>query len=950
MVIATYGCPQRLNKTGHAHTVSAASTASRTTTSYALSQRFTRPDRHPAQAESSMDAYCPRIMLPLLQAISLLHKVARSDRITHFQPATACIISAVRAMLSEIGCLQRDAPLLQQHLVLTKERKRILADLASLVDQTKKASEERLNEGQRELEVESMIKGSGQLFAHLRGFLAVLAQCGVSVETEPSPLGSEPDRRWGSDDGTIIRAEDEVTPLVGDYAHYWEPAGKTTNAIEVRRRQREATATPKRARSLSDMKQANKDSDEDSDYIPPPKATATLGRTVGKLWSGQHSVAGPTTPMHKSGQLSMSSVSSASSRSSNDSVGTPPTPVFPSGPSTSAEVMDALRHTHDNYLSTIAAFIGHAHSHSRTSHASSTGHMYDLVREIVEMVCKLLTIVEAVLKHPAISPARAQDLRAAKEGLYNVTSTLADSVRQLTMSPPPDITEEEEKTTLLRSATNALKAGSDCVNAVKKSLQRAKGERSFIIDLPGAGEPSAIAYTPSKFSHAQKKSEHLQVTAGKMTPMRELYHENGVGTGNAELTMHAQSFLVDKSPNPVPVDDDTDVFTTRRPSVEIQADPSSPLPDEEKPLSPILATRPEPPSSPVSAVSSYLPTEDGTTWEGAHSQTHGTSSSLDIKVQNGELSSVPGAGLPGLPRPDPMSWVLSHDHAPDDVAFNSDGQLVGATLAALVERMTPHASVVEAPFSAVFFLTFRQFTTPLELLDTLIERYNLLNPAGLTHHEIMLWQQQKGVPTRLRISNFIRQWLENWWRPETDDPVLAPLEQFTRQALSTMFTGPASKIMELIEKWKVAQKTGVTPKIDRVRDAGIPLNPPSAVPVSEIPRPIMTKNLLSVLRSKNYSAVSVTDFDPLELARQLTVMECTLYCAIQPEEVLETGQSGASANTVKAVSSLSTVITGWVAESILSELDMRKRTALIKFYIKLADVSYRYTFCLRAVH
>ncbi|KAI0689051.1 ras guanine nucleotide exchange factor domain-containing protein [Cytidiella melzeri] len=924
--------PQLLNrnKNGHTHTASAASATSWTSRSEAHSRKFPRTDHRPMPLESSMDAYCPRIMIPLLQALSLLQKVARANRITHFQPSTACIISAVRSMLSDIGCLPRDAPLLKQHTVLVKERKRILADLAYLVEQTKKASEEQLSDNQRELEVESMIKGSGQLFAHVRGFLAVLAQCGVNVEPPASPLGSEPDRRWGSDDGTIVRAEDEVTPLAGDYASYWEPAGKTTNGVEVRRRQREVTATPKRVRSLEDMKK-NRDSDDDSD--PPSKNAATLGRVSGKQW--QDSTTG-----HRSGQLSVSSIASSSSASSSESAGTSPTPVFPSGPSTTTEVMDALRHTHDNYLSTIAAFIGHAHSHSRTSHASSTGHMYDLVREVVEMVCKLLTIVEAVLRHPNIPAARAQDLRAAKEGLYNVTSTLADSVRQLTTAPLPDVSEEEEKATLLRSATNALKAGSDCVNAVKKCLQRAKGEKSFVIELPGVGEPNAVSYTPSKFSHAHKKSEHLRVTTGKMNALRELYRVNGVEADDEDLTIQAQSFSIGSTPTKPVLDNDTDVFaadTPVTPVVTIPPDPLSPLPRDDRPLPPVWAPS-ERPSSPVSAVSSFLPTDDGTTWEGSHSHAHGPSSHLETKVYHGDLPPVPEAALPELPRLDPMRWVFSHDHAPDDVAFNSDGQLVGATLEALVERMTPHASVVEPPFSAVFFLTFRQFTTPRELLDTLIERYNQLNPEGLTQHEILLWQQQKGVPTRLRISNFIRSWLENWWRPETDDHVLGHLESFTRQALSTMFPNAAHRIMELIEKWKMADETGVVPKVDRLRDAGIPLNPPSAVAVSEIPRPVMTKNLLSVLRNKNYSAITVTDFDALELARQLTVMECNLYCAIQPEEVLETGKSGsAAAKNVKGVTSLSTVITGWVAESILNELDTKKRTALIKFYIKLAD-------------
>ena len=59
-----------------------------------------------------------------------------------------------------------------------------------------------------------MIKGSGQLFVHVRGFLVELAQRGVDVE--PRALGSDPGRRWGSEDGTVVRAEDEATPLAGD--------------------------------------------------------------------------------------------------------------------------------------------------------------------------------------------------------------------------------------------------------------------------------------------------------------------------------------------------------------------------------------------------------------------------------------------------------------------------------------------------------------------------------------------------------------------------------------------------------------------------------------------------------------------------------------------------------------------------------------------------------------
>jgi hypothetical protein len=103
----------------------------------------------------------------------------------------------------------------------------------------------------------------------------------------------------------------------------------------------------------------------------------------------------------------------------------------------------------------------------------------------------------------------------------------------------------------------------------------------------------------------------------------------------------------------------------------------------------------------------------------------------------------------------------------------------------------------------------------------------------------------------------------------------------------------------------------------------------------------MTRALIHQLRNRNFTSITLTDFDCLELARQLTIMECNLFCAIQPDEILESGQEGSKPPVnIRAVTSLSTIVTGWVAESILNEADdIRKRITLVKFFIKLADVS-----------
>ncbi|TBU31873.1 ras GEF [Dichomitus squalens] len=978
------------SRPGHKHNMSVSSTTSwASNVSQKGKATFPRNNHRPTAADSfgpTIDMYCPPLMLPLLRALSLLQNAVRMNRVHHFQPATACIISCVRALLSEIGCLSRDAPVLKQHGVLAQERKRILSDLASLVSQAKRASDEGtagISEETRDMEVQGMVRLAGQLFAHVRGFLAVAVQCGVNL---PSAAAARPVRsadaessqgqgRWGAGE----MGED----------HFATP-GRTSNGIATRaRRMTDAANTPSRPKSLGDLK-IPKRAAMGADYPPVPAGALRIPQrklSEQQLASPARRVFSESTPRqhHRPMQDSVSSnysSSSSSSSFSSDSVGTPATPVFPSGPATAAELTDALRYTHDSFLSTIAAFIGHAHSHSRRSHAASTGHMYDLVREVVDVVCRLLTLVDAVLRHPDMPPARAEGVRAAKEGLYAVASTLADSVRVLTAPPADGVSEEAEKEGLLRCATDALRAGSDCVNAVKRCVQRAAsaGERPFVFVLPAPGDPEGGVYTPRKFGHghahsASTASARSATKSGggsggprirresSLQAVRGLYVE-GEGDGEEEdLTIQAQG--VDGEEHTLRVKGEAIPVIEEPPSLppspSLGADGDGgvesdlPTPVTPSVVSPILAEKPLPEPRPsldratlrsdAMSLNSYAPTEDDrTTWEG--SQRHGaapSTTSFEQQLLSGELPAVPGAhpfGAAVLP------WTFPHDHAPEDVAYNSDGQLVGATLEALVERMTPHDALVEPPFAAVFFMTFRLFTTPAELLDAVIARYNILPPPGLADADLRLWQQRKGLPVRLRVSNFIKTWVETYWRHATDAVVVPTLVSFIKDALSAMFPGPSQRILELVhQRVSAGSADTLSPRADRdrARDAGMPLNPPMLPgPISEVPRPIMTKTVLSALRSRHFAAVAITDFDPLELARQMTVMECFLYCAIQPEEVLETGASakkeGAAPNAgVKAVTSLSTAITGWVAESILNEPDTKKRTALVKFFIKLGD-------------
>ena len=110
---------------------------------------------------------------------------------------------------------------------------------------------------------------------------------------------------------------------------------------------------------------------------------------------------------------------------------------------------------------------------------------------------------------------------------------------------------------------------------------------------------------------------------------------------------------------------------------------------------------------------------------------------------------------------------------------------------------------------------------------------------------------------------------------------------------------------------------------------------------------------------KTTKKLKLLDIDPLEMARQLTLMEAKLYKRIRPTECLQRSREqrvGKNNDNIAAIIQLSNrvcitfygtdrvlihlrQIANWVAESVLSRDDSRKRAAIVKHFISVADVS-----------
>lgn len=277
---------------------------------------------------------------------------------------------------------------------------------------------------------------------------------------------------------------------------------------------------------------------------------------------------------------------------------------------------------------------------------------------------------------------------------------------------------------------------------------------------------------------------------------------------------------------------------------------------------------------------------------------------------------------------DENPWYLQLDHL-GEVTYDpktDPPQIKSGTLAGLVEQLTRHDRL-DASFNGTFLLTYRSFTTAQELFELLVRRFNIQPPPGLTKQELPTWEDRKQKPVRFRVVNILKSWFEHYWMENNDDASHLLLErayEFVKTTIVNTKTPGAGPLMNVIDQRMKGQDTSAKKLV-------LTLN-------TSAPVPILPKNM---------KKLKFSDIDPLEFARQLTIVESKLYGKIKPVECLDKtwqkkakeGQPEPSPN-VKSLILHSNQLTNWVAEMILGQADVKKRSAVIKHFVSIADVSY----------
>jgi son of sevenless-like protein len=168
----------------------------------------------------------------------------------------------------------------------------------------------------------------------------------------------------------------------------------------------------------------------------------------------------------------------------------------------------------------------------------------------------------------------------------------------------------------------------------------------------------------------------------------------------------------------------------------------------------------------------------------------------------------------------------------------------------------------------------------------------------------------------------IKSWLDSYYIEEEDRVILPTLLNFSENVIRESMQFGAEQLGKAIQKRMDAEDSSQLRKMT--------LN----VRTTEMPPPILPKNM---------KRLRFLEIDPLELARQLTVMDSKLYSRIKPVECLDKNWGRAdsqhTAANVKASIEYSNQVTAWVTDSILSKEELKKRSAVVKHWIYVAEVT-----------
>uniref|UniRef100_A0A1A8FWV0 Son of sevenless homolog 2 n=2 Tax=Nothobranchius korthausae TaxID=1143690 RepID=A0A1A8FWV0_9TELE len=313
---------------------------------------------------------------------------------------------------------------------------------------------------------------------------------------------------------------------------------------------------------------------------------------------------------------------------------------------------------------------------------------------------------------------------------------------------------------------------------------------------------------------------------------------------------------------------------------------------------------------------------------------------LDTVLQNEEQEHP-------LRLPSPKFYQFAEQDSEENIVFEDTVQsktgipiIKAGTVVKLIERLTYH-KYADPNFVRTFLTTYRSFCKPQELLTLLINRINIPgsaeneieeermtiwdgNPPTTT--ELQRFRKEYVQPVQLRVLNVFRQWVEHHFYDFENDPDLrAQLENCI--ATEIQLRGKSMKkwvesISKIIQRKLQTQSNGISHNITFG-------NPPPPIE-------------WHICRANQPDQFDLMTLHPIEIARQLTLLESELYRAVRPSELVgsvwtKEGKEKNSPNLLRMIRH-TTNLTLWFEKCIVETKNLEERVAVLLRVIEILQV------------
>ncbi|KAM4043435.1 son of sevenless homolog 1 [Anomaloglossus baeobatrachus] len=303
-----------------------------------------------------------------------------------------------------------------------------------------------------------------------------------------------------------------------------------------------------------------------------------------------------------------------------------------------------------------------------------------------------------------------------------------------------------------------------------------------------------------------------------------------------------------------------------------------------------------------------------------------------MQEEKEELLRLPSSKLYRFAEPDSEENIIFEEN----VQPKSGIPIVKAgTVVKLIERLTYHM-YADPNFVRTFLTTYRSFCKPQELLSLLIERFEIPEPEPSEADRIAMengdqplsaelkrFRKEYVQPVQLRVLNVCRHWVEHhFYDFERDADLLVRLEEFIGTVRGKAMKKWVESITKIIQRKKQAQANGPSHNIT------FESLPPSVE--WHISRPGQIENF------------ELLTLHPIEIARQLTLLESDLYRAVQSSELVgsvwtKEDKEINSPNLLKMIRH-TTNLTLWFEKCIVETENLEERVVVVSRIIEILQV------------